>query len=198
MKVNPEKFQVMFLGKGVPSTFKLRICYDYIDSSDNVEILGIILDNKLKFDLMIKEICQKASRQINVLQRLKSKLDKESRMAAYNSFIMSNLVYCQIVWMHCGMGNVNKLEKINERALRFVNNDFESGYEDQLEKADKNRLLTQRIINMGIEVYKAKVGISPMYVQEMFVDECTAYNLRATNTIIQPPYKTRTYGVSFI
>ena len=194
MKANPEKFQVMFMGKNVPKRFKICIYDINIESSENIEILGIILDTRLKFDLMVRQICRKVSCQINVLQRLRSKLDENSRMAAYNAFIMSNLVYCQIIWMYCGMKNINKLENLNKRALRFVNNDYESDYDVQLQKADKNRLLTQRIINMGVEVFKAKVGISPIYIQEMLTGEIMMYNLRARNTLVQPAYKTRTYG----
>jgi len=194
MKANPDKFQVMFMGKDVPASFELQICESRVMSSSKIEILGIILDSKLKFDSAIKEMCRRASRQINVLQRLKSKLDKDSRMAAYNAFIMSTLTYCQIVWMHCGKVNINKLEKVHERALRFVNNDFESEYDIQLRNAGKNRLLTQRIINMGVEVFKAKKGLSPQYVQDMFTNEVCVYNLRAIDTICLPKYHTKTYG----
>ena len=99
--------------------------------------------------------------------------------------------------MYCGMKNNNKLENLNKRALRFVNNDYESDYDVQLQNADKNRLLTQRIINMGVEVFKAKVGISPIYIQEMLTDEIMMYNLRARNTLVQPAYNTRTYGYRY-
>ena len=184
----------MFLGKEVPKSFSIKICDFEVASSEKIEILGVILDNKLKFDLMIKEICRKAGSQINVLQRIKSRLDRSSRMAIYNSFVLSNLLYCQLVWMNCGMLNIRKLEKVNERALRFVNNDYDSDYESQLIQADKNRLLTLRIVNMGIEVYKARMGLTTAYIQEMFVDEVTVYNLRAERTVLLPVYKTRTYG----
>ena len=143
---------------------------------------------------MVKDICRKVSCQLNVLQRLKSKLDDDSRMEVYNAFIVSNLIYAQIVWMHCGAANIKKLEKLNERALRFVNYDSESEYEIQLIKADKNRLITTRIINMGVEVFKAKMGMSPVYIQEMFLDAVNNYNLRATNTLYIPKFNTRTFG----
>lgn len=194
MQANPEKFQFMFLGKDVTSSLKLQVCGTNLEPSDSIDILGVTLDSKLKFNIMVKEICKKTSCQLNVLQRLKSNLDKESRMAVYNAFIISNMLYCQLVWMHCGMANIKKLEKVNERALKFVNRDNKSDYEVQLIKADKNRLLTNRVINMSIEVYKAKVGISPIYLQELFVNEFNPYNLRASNTLVLPKYRTRTFG----
>jgi hypothetical protein len=36
------------------------------------------------------------------------------------SFILSNLNYCSITWHFCSEKNTLKMEKIQERALRFV------------------------------------------------------------------------------
>ena len=64
--------------------------------------------------------------------------------------------------MHCGKKNIGKLEQINKRALKFVNKDYDSDYETQLMKADKNSLLHNRIMNMCTEVYKVRIGIMPV------------------------------------
>ena len=50
--------------------------------------------------------------------------------------------------------NIKKLEKINERALRFVNNDLISTYDEQLSKAKKSSLLNDRIKSLAVEMYK--------------------------------------------
>ena len=39
---------------------------------------------------------------------------------------MSNFNYCPLVWHFCGEGNTKKLEKIQERALRFIYNDSQT------------------------------------------------------------------------
>ena len=69
----------------------------------------------------------KAGRQLNALQRLKGSLDKNSRMAIYKSFIMSNFNYCPLVWMFTIKTSLSKLENIQKRALRFVLDDYQSG-----------------------------------------------------------------------
>ena len=38
----------------------------------------------------------------------------------YKSFIKSNFNHCSIVWHFCNQSSVNKMEKIQERALRFI------------------------------------------------------------------------------
>ena len=194
MQANPEKFQVMLLGKGIPQDASINVCGSEIKSSKTLEILGIILDNKLKFDQLINEICRKTSQQINVLSRLRNKLDFRSRVIIYNSFILSNLSYCSTVWMHCGHSNVKKLEKINERAMRFVNNDLYSIYDVQLQKSGKLTLLRQRLITLGIDMFKVHLKLTPDYIYEMFTYVEILYNLRATNTLCLMKFDSMTYG----
>ena len=63
-------------------------------------LLGIDIDDRLTFDGHVRNMCIKAGRQLNALQWLKGSLDKKnSRMAIYTSFIISNFNYCPIVWM---------------------------------------------------------------------------------------------------
>jgi predicted nuclease of predicted toxin-antitoxin system len=39
---------------------------------------------------------------------------------------MSNFNYCLIAWHFCGETNTRKIEKIQERALRFIYEDYKS------------------------------------------------------------------------
>ena len=66
----------------------------------------------------------KAGRQINALQRLHKYLDFKSRVAIYKSFILANFNYCPLVWMLVNKTNFDILEKVQEKALRFIHNDY--------------------------------------------------------------------------
>ena len=37
-----------------------------------------------------------------------------------NLFVISNFKYCPIIWMFCGKGANNKINKIHKRALRVL------------------------------------------------------------------------------
>lgn len=193
MQANPEKFQVMLISRKC-TDFSLNICGSEIIANEYVEILGVILDNKLKYVRMINELCRRAGAQINVLYRLRNKLDYESKLRIYDSFVISNVSYCQIVWTHCSVASRRKLEKLNERALRFVNNDFDSGYDDQLVKANRCSLLATRVKSMGIEMCKVNNLMSPMYINELFSREFCMYSLRAKNTFYLPKCSTFSHG----
>ena len=57
MKANPKKCQFMILGKGTRQTITLNINNIKIRESQNVELLGLIIDNRLTFKDHINMLC---------------------------------------------------------------------------------------------------------------------------------------------
>ena len=90
-----------------------------IPIQDDMELLGVTIDNKLKFEGQIRKICRKVSQQIAVLNRLKKILPFELRLDIYRAFIALHFNYCSESWHHCSKRGCAKLEKTNERALRL-------------------------------------------------------------------------------
>ncbi len=80
------------------------------------------------------------ARQLNAIKCLQCNLENESRLAIYRSYILSNINYSPLVWHFCGIQNSRSMEKIQERALRFVYEDYESTY-DILQKTQKNPMI---------------------------------------------------------
>ncbi len=66
--------------------------------------------------------------------------DLKERERIYNTFILSNFNYCPIIWHFCGQVSSKKIEKIQEKALRFMLKDQISTYEELLEKCNYTTL----------------------------------------------------------
>ena len=107
-----------------------------IECTDDVKLLGVILDFKLNFDKHISTLCKKAARQINVLHRIGKHLPINCRKVIYQSFILSAFIFFAVIWNFCSELNNKKLEKLNHRALRHVYHDYDSNYEILLAKDD--------------------------------------------------------------
>ena len=112
--------------------FNIIVDNDTIDLTASMNVLGIDIDDKLNFNSHVSNMCNKAGRQLNFLQRLKGSLDYASRLSIYKSFIMSNFNYWPVVWMFTSKSSLSKLEDIQRRALRFVLDDYTSDYHDLL------------------------------------------------------------------
>jgi hypothetical protein len=82
--------------------------------------------HNLSFDLKGNTITCEAN--VKLLNRL-------GRLTIYYSFILSNFNYCPVTWHFCSEKNTKKLKKIQERALRFIYEDYENTYENLLKKS---------------------------------------------------------------
>ena len=133
MKANPDTFQALCVGKKTHDHIKSFLVGNTdIICEDNVTLLGINIDFMLKFDDHVADICKKASKQLAVLKGLGRFLTKQGKLVIYNPFIASNFSYCHLAWHFCSSSRTNKLEKVQDRALRFINNDFTSSLSELL------------------------------------------------------------------
>ena len=128
------------------------------------------------------------------MRRIGKYLDTDCRIATYKSFISSNFSYCPVSWMFCGKLNSDKLEKLQERALRFVFSDYTRPYSDLLEHVNFQSVSALRIRYLAIEMFKCVHGLNPPYLNELFINKDTPYNLRDNNRLQQPEYQTVRHG----
>ncbi len=71
----------------------------------------------LKFDKHVNIIGRKAARQVNVRYRFEGVFD------LYNTFIMSDIIYCSLAWYFCGKACTKKLrlyQKVHYESYFFM------------------------------------------------------------------------------
>ena len=197
LAANPAKFQTMLLKSNSIKDIQLNVTVENISlpSSDTMKVLGIDIDDRLTFDGHISNMCIKAGRQLNVLQRLRGSLDQDSRMAIYKSFIMSNFNYCPLIWMFTSKTSLSKLENIQKRALRFVLDDYQSDYNDLLQNANVPGIKIMLLRYLAIEVFKCINEINPAYLNEMFIRKECPYALRDSSILMRPKVNLTQYGL---
>ena len=70
-----------------------------LPNSCDQKILGVIIDNELKFDPHVRSIYKKAVQKLVVLNRICSLLDLEKKKPVFNAAIKSHFSYCPLIWM---------------------------------------------------------------------------------------------------
>ena len=157
MIAKPEKFHLMFLSaneKNLINQQTINIKEISLKSKANFTLLGVDINNRLSFHGHINNLCRKAASQINALKRLSTFMGMTEKTILIKLFILSNFYYCPLVWHFCSKRDTDKMEKIQERALRMVLDDYESDYETLLQKAKMLTLHVGRIKALAIEIYK--------------------------------------------
>ena len=139
-------------------------------------------------------LVKKASKQLAVSKPLGCSLTKQGKIIIYNSFITSNFNYCPVVWHFCSVASTNKMEKIQERALRFINNDFTSSLKNPLVMSNTSSLHVRRMKTISSEVYKIVNNLSPSYIQDLVQVKVSNYDFRNEHTAVVPKVRTTRYG----
>ena len=170
MIVNPGKFQAMILGTGkdLQDKYTLNINGAEIISEASVKLLGIEIGSKLNFENHVSSLCKKASNQLNALSRIQNFLGQKEKETIINSFIYSNFNYCSLVWHFCTRKAEKKVEKIQERCLKIILNDYSSSYEDLLRKSENVTMEIKRFRTLAIEVFKILNDLNPKFMKEIF------------------------------
>ena len=71
IKTNLGKLQFMVLGAKNIAPFRLNVNGKIIPCSNEVKLLGITIDNELKFKKHIEDLCKKASYKLHALRRIR-------------------------------------------------------------------------------------------------------------------------------
>ena len=91
MKANPEKFQFFILSKNRHPEYNLLIYSNIIKESADVEMLGLIADNKPSFQKQITKLCWTASYKPHALRWIKKYLTLEKARVFGNAFVVSQV-----------------------------------------------------------------------------------------------------------
>ena len=155
------------------------------------EMLGITIDNKLNFDNHVAKICRKVSQQIAVLKRMKKMRPFETRRDLYLAFILPHFNYCSETWNFCSKSAADKLERLSERAIRFVFRDKYTSYSELLNALGLSSLKQQRLIKITLSIFNAvHNSLTPKSIQDLIVHrKNVSYNLRGDYILSLPkPY----------
>ena len=122
--MNPKKFELMFLGLKRKRGLRLNIQGNKILAKEHVKLLGIEINNKLKFDKHVQTLCQKVNKKTSAFSRLNMYISREQALSICNVVILSNFNYCPLIWLFCNKGANKKIDRAHKRALKILHNDY--------------------------------------------------------------------------
>ena len=100
MKLNAEKCEFLITGFLIPNNcfehLWLNIEETQVWEKNQVKLLGITIDNELKFDDYITKICCKDNSKLSTLSQLTRYLPMEHKKLLYMLFIEAQFKYCPL------------------------------------------------------------------------------------------------------
>lgn len=98
----------------------LKINNESIQKVNSIKYLGIIIDNKLKFEEHINYIVEKVMKKIGVVQRTTKYIQEKYKIIIYKSVIEPHFVYCPSILFIIADKEIDKLQKLQNRCMRFI------------------------------------------------------------------------------
>ena len=91
------------------------------------------------------------------------------------AFSTSEFDYCPLVWMFHSRKLNSRVNKLHERALRIVYQDYASSFTELLEKDNSTTIHNRNIQLLATELFKVKNGLSPPFMNKIFVENAQHY-----------------------
>ena len=133
-----------------------------IASSNSEELLAVVINSEVTFAKHIENLCRKINQKLHALARVANFMTLEKRRLVMKTFVFSQFNYCPLVWMCHSRKLNNKINRLQERALRIVYNDKSSTFYQLLEKDKSVTIHTRNLQYLATEIFKVKIGISPV------------------------------------
>ena len=114
-----------------------------VKNSREEKLLGVKIDSKFSFENHVSSLCKKASQKLHAFARVVNFMDLVKRKSIMKAFITSQFNYCPLIWIFHSRQLNNRINKIQERALKLVYKDNRLTFDDLL-KLDNPVTIHQR------------------------------------------------------
>ena len=194
MKLNTDKCHLLIAGNKSEHIYE-KIGNDIIWESKEERLLGVTIDNQLKFDTQITDLCKMAHKKLSALIRYTGIMNFEKRRTLMKSFVESQFSYSPLTWMFHNRNLEHKINRIHERALRCVYLDDISSFMELLKKDNSFSIHHRNIQAMAIEMYKVKNNLGPSILENIFaLNTNNRAGLRSSSEFLRPRVNTVHFG----
>jgi len=188
MAANTDKFHLMFLGvKSNYQNLNITIGKDIIHATKEVKLLGVTIDNELKFKSHIQTLCAKANNKTCALRRIRRHLPLKKAKLIYNSYVISSFSYCPLIWMFCAKKENTKINNVHKKALRILYNRPDLPFSELLKINNSYPIHILNLQKLVTEVFKSIHKINPEFMWNFFTLKELPYKLRSSKLLCLPP-----------
>ena len=121
---NTKKSEVMLIGSNhaVKNARELEVVLDdkVLKQTEHFKYLGVNIDNRLSWNNHVSYVSTKIYPKLKMLNRISSYLSRKVLLRIYKQTILPILDYACIVWTDCGKHNAERLERLQNQAMRII------------------------------------------------------------------------------
>ena len=142
-----------------------------IERVDKIKLLGVIISEDFKWEAYITSLCNKLSRNVAIINKLKNYISSSILLKLYNTLITPHINYCITVWGNSESYNLDRVLRLRKKAVSSI---CRVSFLDH-----SNPLFKQFNILKVDELFKLNIGkfmykLSKNNLPKIFVDDFPA------------------------
>jgi len=157
MNFNKGKFEVLHLGRTNPMHQYLLVATQ-LESILAEKDLGITVDMKLKMRQQCAFAAKKASCILGCIRHCISRRSRKGILLFYSALVRPHLEYCAKLWAHQYEGDMDLLERVQQRATRMIQGLEHLSSKERVREMGLFSLQKARLRKNIISVYKYLKG----------------------------------------
>ena len=110
----------------------IRLNNSVVHYASSVRFLGLEIDEKMKFNLHIKNVTNKISKNSGILYKMRQFIPLNTLLSLYYSFIESHLNYCPLIFGNSYSTHLRPLEVAQRRCIRIITNQHPQAHADPI------------------------------------------------------------------
>ena len=137
MKLNAEKcFYIHYIPQNREKNYPIYFIDGIeLERKENATDLGIVINENFKFHSQVNKACKKANQIINTIRRSFKSRNPRFLESMYKTYVRPHLEYCVQVWNPVNIGDINAIERVQNRFTRML------PQSSAMEQEERNRAL---------------------------------------------------------
>jgi hypothetical protein len=162
MAFNVQKCYVMHIGRHNPK-HEYKMNGEKLSVTENERDIGVIISNSLKQAEQCRKAAQTASAVLAQIQRAFHYRDRFTYVSLYKQYVRPHLEFATQAWAPWNQGDIDVLERVQERAVKAVSGLQGRSYHERLKelglkslverREEADMVLTHKILNEGDSEY---------------------------------------------
>ena len=181
LSVNVNKSYTMSVSTRSANNNILYMNNEVINNVSDTKYLGVTICSDLSWEKHISATCSKIGYGINILCRLRHKVNQAELLSVYNTIIQPYIDYCLPIWGYAPSSLLCKIQRLQNRIVRIIthNYDFNISPSVLLSQLRIMNVIQRRNYFMSIQMFKCLNGTAPSYLLDR-IELSSHYNSYCT------------------
>lgn len=184
MVLNTSKTKVLLITtphkRGKNENYNLNLKYKDIplELTTGDKILGVNINQNLKWDNHINVVKKKISSNLWLLSKIKPFVSLDHRIVFYKAYIQPHIDYCNIIWGGTSKQNIQSILLLQKRACKIILGYQYTNFQEAMKSINALSIHLRILLQKAKFMYKVNKGLVPEYILSMFEHRTTGENLR--------------------